>query len=207
MSGFFCAVEGPTGVGKTTLATRLARELDAVAMFDPFDANPFLAPQLTAERPDEALTLRVELTFFALRVAQLRDIDAMLAAGRTVIADWAMLKQPIFAATTLGPADAARVAATARLWADSLPLPDVLIGLSASAAVIRQRVRQRGREMEAGVTGVHLDALAAAFCAAYADWNRPLIRLDGRSFNTFHDGHVRELADQVRQLPFPLEMR
>lgn len=207
MSAIFCAVEGPTGVGKTTLATRLARELDAVAMFDPFDANPFLAALLTAERRDEALALRVELTFFALRVAQLREIDALLAAGRTVVADWALLKQPIFAATTLDPADVTRVAATVQLWIDSVPRPDVLVGLSAATAVIRQRVHQRGRAMEAGLTRAHLDVLAVAFDAAYAAWDRPLIRLDASSFNTFHDGHIHELATQVRQLPIPLEMR
>lgn len=207
MSASFVAVEGPTGVGKTTLAARLAVALDAVAMFDPFDTNPFLAALLTADRHDEAMALRVELTFFALRIAQLREIDALLAGGRTVVADWTLLKQPLFAATTLGPADVARVAATVRLWADSVSRPDVLIGLSAATAVIRQRVRQRGRDMETGVTGAHLDALAAAFDAAYADWDRPLIRLDASSFNSFHDGHVHELAEQVRQLQIPLEMR
>jgi len=207
MSDLFVAVEGPTGVGKSTLAGRLATASGAVAVFDPFDANPFLAQLLTADRPGEILALRVELTFFALRVAQLREITVLLGSGRTVVADWALLKQPIFAATTLGAADAARVAATARLWADSVPRPDVLIGLSAATPAIRQRVRQRGRDMEAGLTGAHLDALSAAFDAAYAAWDGPLIHLDASSFNTFHDGHVHELADQVRRLSIPLEMR
>jgi hypothetical protein len=140
------------GPGKTTLAARLATELDAVAVFDPFDANPFLAQMLTAQGPDEPLALRVELTFFALRIAQLREVGRMLASGHTVVADWALLKQPIFAATTLCQADVARVATTVDLWADSLPRPDVLIGLAAAASVIRQRVRHRGRDMETGLT-------------------------------------------------------
>lgn len=207
MNAIFCAVEGPTGVGKTTLAARLAAELGAAGVYDPFDANPFLAQLLACEQPSEALTLRVELTFLALRIAQLREIADLLAAGRTVVADWAMLKQPIFAETTLASADAARVAATVQVWADSVPRPDVLIGLSAPTPVIRQRVRERGREMETGLTGAHLDALSAAFDAVYAAWDRPLIRLDAARFNTFHDPHVHELADQVRQFPIPLEIR
>lgn len=206
MIGFFVAIEGPTGIGKTALATRLAAALDAVAVYDPFDANPFLADLLASGQPSEALALRVELSFFALRIAQLREIAALLTSGRTVVADWALLKQPIFAATTLGPADVAQLAAMVRLWAGSVPRPDVLIGLSAATSVIQQRIRQRGRAMEAGVTCAHLDALSAKFGAAYAAWDGPLIRLDASSFNTFCDPHVHELADRVHQLTIPLEM-
>jgi hypothetical protein len=68
------------------------------------------------------------------------------------VADWALLKQPIFAATTLCQADVARVATTVDLWADSLPRPDVLVGLAAAASVIRQRVCHCGRDMETGLT-------------------------------------------------------
>ena len=94
--------------------------------------------------PDTELALQVELTFVALRVAQLRRVASVLRSGRSVMADWAFLKQHIFAATTLDPHDAARVDETVRLWAPTLPTPDLLIGLSASATVLADRVRARG---------------------------------------------------------------
>jgi deoxyguanosine kinase len=207
VSAIFVAIEGPTGVGKTTLAARLARVLDAEAALEPFEANPFLAPLLTSSQPTEAAALRAELTFFALRVAQLREIAELLTAGRSVVADWALLKQPIFAATTLGPADVALVDATLDVWVASLPSPDVLIGLSATMPTLHGRVRQRRQDIEAGLTAAQLGALSLAFDTAYAQWCRPLIRLDAANVGVFAERHLSELATQVRQLTNHAEKR
>jgi deoxyadenosine/deoxycytidine kinase len=208
MRGRFIAVEGPTGVGKTTLATRLGAVLDATVLVDPFEENPFLQA-LTAAGPKAPpeLALRAELTFLALRVGQLRQVDAVLADGRDVVADWALLKQPIFAATTLDAADIARLVATVEVWAPVLPRPDLLIALSASSAVLHERVRRRGRDMEAGVTGAQLATLSAAFDAAYRAWAGPLVEVATDTFNVFDDRHLSELVAQVRQLPNLLEPR
>lgn len=200
MSGIFVAVEGPTGVGKTTLAAKLAERLEAIAKFDPFEDNPFLAPFLVSEPSDEPQALEVELTFLALRVSQLRRIARLLASGCSVVADWTLSKQEIFAATTLGPEDVARVRATVDVWADTAPAPDLLIGLSATTPILRQRVRQRGRDIEASLTDRQLKALGAAFDAAYACWERPLIRLDTSTFNTFDPNHIHDLATRIRRV-------
>lgn len=208
MRSILIAVEGPTGIGKTTVARRIAPMLDAELVLDPFEDNPFL-PQLPADprTGGSELALQVELTFLALRVAQLRRVESMLAGGSTVVADWALLKQPIFAETTLDTADATRVAATVELWADVLPTPDVLVALSAPPAVLHRRVRQRGRRLEANLTAAQLATLAAAFERAYRRWNRSLIRLDTTVFNTFDHRHLHELVNQIRHLPTLLESR
>jgi deoxyguanosine kinase len=92
-------------------------------------------------------------------------IAVLLGRSRPVVADWALLKQPVFAATTLAAADAARMSATVEVWADGVPAPDVLIGLSASVPVLMARVRQRNRPMEARLTSRDLAGLSAALHA------------------------------------------
>lgn len=204
MRAAFIAIEGPTGVGKSTLATRLAPVLCADLVLDPFHENPFL-PQLDAQHDDPESALRVELTFVALRIAQLRHIGTLLAAGVRVITDWALLKQTVFAATTLGPTDAARIAATVQLWAGSLPKPDVLIGLSAPPHVLHHRVRQRAREIEVRLSEAELAALSAAFDRAIARWDGPLIHVDTTTFDVLNDQHIYELASQLRRIAPLLE--
>jgi deoxyadenosine/deoxycytidine kinase len=207
MNGIFIAVEGPTGAGKTTLAAQLAAALPAHAVLDPFDANPFFRELAMTDNPKVGLALRTELTFLALRVAQLREVAEQLDAGRCVVADWALLKQAIFATTTLQPDDAARLAATITVWAASVPTQDVLIGLTASPVTLRTRVRHRGRDVEARLSIAQLAALSAAFDNAFASWPGRFIRLDTDTFDAFDEQHVTELADRIRQLVTSLELR
>ncbi|WP_344611218.1 deoxynucleoside kinase [Dactylosporangium salmoneum] len=190
-------MEGPTGVGKTALAERLAAALDATAVLDPYESNQLL-PQLAAGGPDPVLALQVEMTFVALRVAQLRQIAALLDAGRFVVADWALLKQAIFAATVLDPTDTARVAATVEVWAGSVPTPDLLVGMSAPAGTLQARIRARGRVFEAGLTHDYLTDLSAAFDAAFAAWPGRLLPVAAGTFNTFDDRSVHDLAHEIR---------
>jgi deoxyguanosine kinase len=172
---------------------------------DPYDQNPFLTTVATP--PTEAEALRLELTFVALRVAQLREIAARLAAARPVVADWALVKQVAFAATTLGAADVSRMAATVDAWAGSVPVPDLLVGLTAPPEALRARIRRRARGFEDGLTCATLSELSATFDAVFAGWPGRLLMVDTTVFDVFDDRHLRQLAEQVRRLLAPATPR
>jgi deoxyguanosine kinase len=173
---FFIAVEGPTGVGKTTLVNRLS-------------------PQEAA-----ALGLLTELTFVALRVAQLREIRSQLAGGGCVLADWSMIKHAAFAAATLAPADRDRVAQTCALWTSDVPSPDLLIHLRADPATLSARVAGRGRQMERGLTDAYFSALSAAFDAVLSASGVPVLTVDAARLDVFDDSALARLAEQMFQV-------
>jgi deoxyadenosine/deoxycytidine kinase len=197
----FIAVEGPTGVGKSTLVRRLPSWLSADPIFDPFDANPFFGATHESSGGTTAArsALPAELTFLALRIAQLREIAAMLAAGRSIVADWALAKQPIFAALTLGEVDRDRIARTCAIWADDLPRPDLLIYLRADARILRERIAGRGRAIEAEIDEAYLTLLCGLFDSELSHYPGPVMIVDAAPFDVFDDEAVAKLASRIQR--------
>jgi deoxyguanosine kinase len=188
----FIAVEGATGAGKTTLATRLARRTGAVLALDPFDQNLFLPAycQMPPGQRDQ-LSLPLEMSFLALRVGALRGIARHLCAGRSVVADWAPIKSRVFAALTLSAADIDVLAQTADLWTAGLPQPGLIVYLRADA-------RTRGRVLETNVTATELAVQDRLFADVLDDADLNVVIVDAASFDAFSD---RDMAALTAALP------
>lgn len=199
---WFVAIEGPTGVGKTTLVRRLAPWLEADPVFDPFESNPFLALLFAADTPAAARRwgLVTELTFLGLRVNQLRDIAEALTLSRLVLADWSMVKQMIFADLTLDQPDRHQMAETCAIWSEGLPIPDLIIHLRADIMTLQRRIVGRGRPMESGLSTADLAALAASYDAALASSPVPVINVEYSAFDVSDDVAVADLARHIKRI-------
>jgi deoxyguanosine kinase len=194
-AGWYLAIEGATGVGKTTLAKRLAPALNAVLFLDPFERNPFLT-QLGGGRNDDWLV--AELAFLGLRIAQLRQIETSLRTGVVVVADWALAKTRMFPRTTLAPADADRVEAACWLWQPTLCVPDLTLHLRAGPDVLAARVARRGRVFERTIITTDLAQQAALLDVALT--GLPVMPLDADAFNVFDDASVATLAAEITSI-------
>ncbi|KEZ77673.1 deoxynucleoside kinase [Salinisphaera hydrothermalis] len=175
-AGRYIAIEGPIGVGKSTLAGRLARDLNAGLLDEAPDENPFLGDFY--DNP-AAHALSAQLFFLLQRARQVDSLRQSDLFGGGCVADFMFDKDPLFARLTLsGPELALYEDIYARLaW--QAPQPDCVIYLDASIDTLMSRIAKRGRPAEANLERDYLARVVAAYREHFATYSAtPIVRVD-----------------------------
>ena len=126
----YVAIEGPIGVGKTTLAKKLAALLNYPLLLEPVTENPFL-DRFYAEGASQALP--TQLFFLLQRAKQVQDMPGNDLLERAIIADFMIEKDDLFATLTLDPAELALYRQIHSSLQLVPPKPDLVIYLQAQA--------------------------------------------------------------------------
>jgi deoxyadenosine/deoxycytidine kinase len=142
-------VEGPIGVGKTSLARRLASHLEAQPFLEQPELNPFLT-RFYQDQPRYALP--TQLFFLFQRMDQQRDLAQPDFFGRTVVCDYLLEKDPLFAQLTLSDDEYGLYRDIYERVSPPAPTPDLVIYLQAKPETLIARVRKRGIDMERKVS-------------------------------------------------------
>lgn len=156
----FIAVEGPIGVGKSSLAQMLAKHLGARGLFEAPDENPFLE-RFYQDRSKHALA--TQLHFLVQRIRQLTPLAQMQLFDRLHIADYLVDKDPLFAELNLSPDEMEIYREMFRHLRPQLPRPDLVVYLQAPVDVLLERIRRRGRSYERRIDPGYLEQLSAAY--------------------------------------------
>lgn len=189
----YIAVEGPIGVGKTTLAKRLAREFDAHLLLERPQDNPFLE---AFYKDPEGKAFQAQLSFLLQRAEQVDTLRQTDLFRRRTVADFFFDKDPLFAELTLSGAEFAlyRQLFTRLSW--EAPRPDKVIFLHAPVDVLVSRVNKRGRNAEDPMTAGYLEQVASAYLRFFADYcATDLVVVDAATLDL-----VNEPADYRRVL-------
>jgi deoxyguanosine kinase len=202
-SPLYIAVEGPIGVGKTTLVERLAQRLSARIVLESFEDNPFLGRFY--EDPSR-WAFPTQLFFLMSRFRQQQELMQADLFRPNILADYHLLKDRIFAQLTLGEDELALYDRVYRSLATQILRPDVIVYLHAPVDTLLARIGRRGRAIEASIDPGYLNDLSRAYAGFFARYHdAPVLRVDNGALDYASDtpaAHaiIEDLVARIRDL-------
>ena len=177
----YLVVEGPIGVGKTSLARRLAGSLSAQLVLEQAAQNPFLE---RFYRNPRAGALPAQLYFLLQRAQQLAALKQADLFAPTRVADYLFEKDRLFARVTL---DDAEYALYEQLYAKldiQVPKPDLVLYLQAPVDVLQERILRRGVDYEQYIERQYLERLNEAYARFFHEFDAaPLLIVNAASID------------------------
>lgn len=156
----YIAVEGPIGVGTTSLTGMLAKSFGAAELYEKVDENPFLA-KFYLDRKKYALS--AQLFFLVSRYRQLGEANQINLFRKNVVADYMLEKDIIFAELNLNSDEYEIYNAMYRHFSVNVANPDLVIFLTAQTDRLIERVRKRGRDFESGISEKYIEEVNEAY--------------------------------------------
>ena len=192
----YIVVEGPIGVGKTSLAKILANEFQARTVFERVEDNPFL-PKFYKSRETYAFQNQ---TFFLLnRYQQQIELAQQDLFSQNTVADYLFAKDQIFASLTLSAEELSLYQQIYALLNARVPRPDLVVYLQARPEVLYKRVKKRDKKYERGVTFEYLDEVAQAYNRFFFRYEEtPLLVVNTSDIDFVSSS--KDLADLIKEI-------
>ena len=192
-------VEGPIGVGKTTLARRLADTLGHSLLLEPVLENPFLDRFYLSKG---ANAFQTQLFFLLTRAQVIAEAPEDDLLGSLVVADFLMEKDRLFAQLTLDENEF-RLYERIHAALDPQPLrPDLVIYLQAPISVLRGRIRRRGITFEQSIEADYLDQVTSAYTRFFHAYDQaPLLVVNAAEIDFANNpAHLQALLNHIRRM-------
>ena len=195
----YIVVEGPIGVGKTTLARRLADSFAAELLLEEPEDNPFLARFYENPR---AHALQTQLYFLLQRSRQIQGLRQGDMFSRVRVGDYLMDKDRIFAELTLEPDELTLYQQVYSHVAGETVTPDLVIYLQAPVSVLQERIAHRGIGYERSIDTQYLQRLVSAYTRFFYHYEAsPLVIVNAAGIDFANsDEDYRLLFDKLRDL-------
>lgn len=177
----YVVIDGPIGVGKTTLARKLAASFGSDLILEGPEDNPFL--ERFYQDPKGA-AFQTQLFFLFQRAKQLQEInqDDMFQPVR--VADYLIEKDRLFAELTLDAEEYKLYLQVYEHVTLNMPQPDLVIYLQAPVSVLQKRISHRGRAYEKTINSRYLNQLGESYTRFFHDYNdAPLLIVNAEDIN------------------------
>ncbi len=195
MSPRYIAIEGPIGVGKSALAEKLARRLDARSVMEPTD-NPFLEGFY---RDQKESAFSTQMWFVISRHQQLRFLAQGDLFQQTVVSDYLFEKDRIFAYLNLNDSELATYERLYEHLSQDIRQPDLVVYLQAKVSTLVERIHRRGRRPERRISEAYLEQVVQAHDHFFFRYDQaPLLVVDTNEINLVQDEtHMDDLVLRI----------
>lgn len=194
----YIVVEGAIGVGKTSLATRLADSLSADLVLEEVAENPFLQRFYEDGR---SAALPTQMFFLFARARQMERLRQSDLFANVRISDYLFDKDQLFAELTLDPAELKLYEQVVATLSVEVPVPDLVIYLQASVDALLERIARRGIAYERAIDRTYLERLTDAYARFFHAYNDgPLLIVNASEIDPINNNaDYEQLFQQIER--------
>ena len=195
----FIVVEGPIGVGKTTLARKLSNNLDSELLLETFLDNPFLE---NFYKDTNRYAFSTQLHFLLQRSKGLAELcdEKMNIYEDDIVSDYFINKDKLFAATILSKDEYELYNKIFEALKIDIPKPDLIIYLQAKPETLLERIKSRGNSFERNITLAYLQKITDAYTEYFYSYKESpilIINTSNVDVNKSHDYMM--LLDEINK--------
>jgi len=192
----YIVIEGPIGVGKTSLARRLAETIGCELMLEQAEANPFLD---RFYRDPRGAALPAQLFFLFQRARQIEELRQPDMFNATLVADFMIEKDRLFAEINLDRHELSLYDRISESLEITPPVPDLVVYLQAPVDTLLFRIARRGLEHEQRITRRYLERLTESYARFFHAYDgAPLLIVNAATIDPVHnDEHFAILREEI----------
>ncbi len=192
----YIVIEGPIGVGKTSLVRKLGDRLGSELLLEKAEENPFISQFYQNPRQ---FALSTQLHFLLQRAQQVQNFRQIDLFKSSYIADFMMEKDRLFAEITLNANELNLYQQIYQHMTVDAPRPDLVIYLQAPPEVLRARIAKRGITYEQQIRGDYLSRLCDSYTRFFYDYDEsPLLTVNTQSVDLIDNvDEFQDLLDKI----------
>ncbi|RMD94603.1 MAG: deoxynucleoside kinase [Calditrichaeota bacterium] len=194
----YIAIEGVIGVGKTSLAQRLAERFGGKLLLEKHEENPFLKDFY---RDPRQFAFPTQLFFLLSRYRQQQEIPQREIFHSLLVSDYIFAKDRIFASINLEDRELFIYDRVATLLEKNIPKPDLVIYLQSNTERLMKNIRQRNRPYEKNITTDYIKALIEAYNHFFLNYTEtPLLIINSAEIDfVYNEEDFEELVEVIQQ--------
>lgn len=192
----YIVVEGPIGVGKTSLATKLAESLSADLLLEEVYENPFLE---RFYKDGRSAALPAQMFFLFARARQISDLRQADMFANVRVADYLFSKDQLFAELNLSADELSLYNQVAASLDTDAPVPDLVIYLQSSVDTLLERIARRGVAFERAIDRRYLESVTDAYARFFHSYNEgPLLIVNASQIDPINN--AEDYAQLFKQI-------